>query len=539
MKHTQTQWNMIDWKNCEQVLAENQNNLVIATKKGDNETIQRLQYKMVRMFAIRALAVRKVTSSKGKRTPGVDGKTWYRSEQKMNAVMHLKDLSKYQPQPVKRVWLPKPSKSEKRPLGIPTLYDRAVQALYLYAVEPVIETRADNRSFGFRKARSVHDTAEYIRLMCASKFGKRLVLEVDIRKFFDTINQQWLLDNIPMDTRILRKLLKAGVLDTKDFFFFLGEQGVPQGGVLSPCLANACLDGLEKALNSIPGVFLVRYADDFVIAGDNVQQLEKAKEVVTNFLDARGLSVNDDKTRISNIEQGFDFLGFTFREYPDKSRLKGRKKGIFLVKPSKKNVLNIVRKISNTVKNYPNAEAGTIIKHLNPILRGWAEHYRTVSSRSSFRKVSEHTFRSLLRWVYRKHGRSKRRETLSKYFKTVKTKNSVNKWVFSGVDERNQPITLFQIGNTNFKKHNNNMISLNKHKNPFLLQDADYFRKRSKSQILHSVMLDNRKKKVMFNQQGLCGWCQQQMQHDSSIQLHHIIPFKEGGSNALKNSSSF
>lgn len=144
---TQTQWNTIRWKECEQTLAENQNNLVIATKRGDLEEIKRIQYKMVKMFAVRALAVRKVTSSKGKRTPGVDNEKWLRSEQKMRAVTLLKDLSEYKPLPVKRVWLPKPGKTEKRPLGIPTLFDRAVQALYLYALESVVETNADNRSF--------------------------------------------------------------------------------------------------------------------------------------------------------------------------------------------------------------------------------------------------------------------------------------------------------------------------------------------------------------------------------------------------------
>jgi RNA-directed DNA polymerase len=187
--------------------------------------------------------------------------------------------------------------------------------------------------------------------------------------------------------RILRKLLKAGVLDSNHFT--PGEIGVPQGGVLSPCLANACLDGLEKALGSIKRIF-VRYADDFIITGNSQEQLEQAKKVVTDFA-SRGLCINLDKTKITKVAQGFDFLGFIPWQ-----RAKGKNKGIFLVKPSKDNVTNITRKISEVVKAYPNAEAGTIIKNLNPILRGWAEHYRTVSSRDAFRKVSEHTFRSFV-----------------------------------------------------------------------------------------------------------------------------------------------
>lgn len=532
---TQNNWNTIRWKECEQALAENQNNLVIATKRGDHKEIERIQSKMIRMFAIRALAVRKVTSSKGKRTPGVDNQRWCRAYSKLNAVDRLKDLSDYEPLPLKRVWLPKPGKVEKRSLGIPTLFDRAVQALYLYTLEPVVETLADSRSFGFRKARSVRDAAEYIRLMCASKYGKRYVLEVDIRKFFDTINQRWLLENAPMDTGILRKLLGAKVLDGSHLTSL--EQGVPQGGVLSPCLANFCLDGIEKALNAEltakSKAFLVRYADDFVVVGESRDQLEEVKRIIREFLGTRGLKVNEGKTKVSTVEEGFDFLGFHFREYPDAGRISGRKKGIFLVKPSKKNLTDILRKISEIIKKYPNGEAGTLIKHLNPVLRGWAEHYRTVSSRAAFRKVSEHTFRSLLRWVYRKHGRGKRRETLRKYFKTKKTKKSLNRWVFSGQNERKQEITLFQIGQTTFK--NQIMIAIKQPKNPFLLTDAAYFSKRSKSLILHTVLYDQRKKKKILDQEGVCGWCGCSMEMEDPIQLHHKIPFKDGGKNHLGN----
>ena len=334
-----------------------------------------------------------------------------------------------------------------------------------------------------------------------------------------------------MDTTILRKLLKAGVLELEHFA--PGEVGVPQGGVLSPCLANSALDGLEKALGFVQGTFLVRYADDFVIVGDNIEQLNQAKKVVTDFLSVRGLVINEEKTRITSIKDGFDFLGFHFREYPDEGRAKDRKKGIFLVKPSAKNVSNILRKVSETVKKYPNAEPGTIIKHLNPVIRSWAEHFRTVSSRSAFRKVSEHTFRSLLRWVYRKHGRRKKRENLKKYFKLVSTKDSTNTWVFSGHDERKQPITLFQIGSVNFKKHT--MIPINQPKNPYLLSDCSYFEKRSKNLTLYSVLLDQRKKKVMLKQENKCGCCGQSFNGDELIQLHHIVPFKDGGSSDIKN----
>jgi RNA-directed DNA polymerase len=204
-----------------------------------------------------------------------------------------------------------------------------------------------------------------------------------------------------MENRILKKLLKAGMLDLGKYDYT--ELGVPQGGVLSPSLANATLDGLEQALSVGTDVFLVRYADDFVVVSKDTQCLELAKKQIEVFLQNRGLSINQEKTRITAIEQGFDFLGFHFREYKDLSRAKLDKKGIFLIKPSKGNVTNICKKITEITRKYPNCKPGSLIMMLNPILRGWAEHYRTVSSRDAFRKVSQHTFLRLKRWVYRKH----------------------------------------------------------------------------------------------------------------------------------------
>lgn len=322
MNKTQDLWNSIDWKMCEEQLAKIQNDLAIATKQDNFSEIERIQYKIIRMFAARALAVRKVTTNRGKTTPGVDGEKWSSASKKYEAIKRLKDLSTYKPQPVRRVWIPKPGKTEKRPLGIPTLYDRAVQALVLFAFEPVVESRADFRSFGFRRYRSVQDAAEYIRLLCASNFSKRYILEIDIRKFFDTINHQWLLKNMPVDKTILRKMLKAGVLDFQKFD--ATESGVPQGGVLSPSLANATLDGLEKIVNATQA-FLVRYADDFVVASDKASTLTEVQHKIEQFLVTRGLGLNYDKTRVTTIDKGFDFLGFHFREYPEAGRAKFNK----------------------------------------------------------------------------------------------------------------------------------------------------------------------------------------------------------------------
>ena len=527
---TQNRWNEINWKLCEQQLALQQNRLAIATTQGETSEINRLQTKIMRMFAARALAVRKVTSNRGKSTPGVDKETWNTAEKKFQAVERLKDLSRYEPQPVRRIWIPKPGKAEKRPLGIPTLFDRAVQALVLQAFEPVVESRADVRSFGFRRYRSVHDAAEYIRLLCASQYSKRYILEVDIRKFFDTISHDWLLEHMPMNKTLLRKILKAGLLDLQKFD--ATELGVPQGGVLSPCLANATLDGLEMQVNST-GAFIVRYADDFIVASNKESGLKEAQIQIERFLDERSLSVNQEKTRITTIEEGFDFLGFHFREYPDSSRAKFNKLGIFLVKPRPQNVVRVCKKISETVRKLSNACAATVIMKLNPILRGWAEHYRTATSRTAFRKVSLHVFRVLKKWAYRKHKKAGRRTTLKRYFKTINSPRKPQNWVFSAMNERRQPVALFQVGRTTFCKHK--LIAIKLPKNPFLLEHQSYFEKRALEYIRSSALLDKKKAQILIQQKGACAYCNQVLQPQDVIEIHHIVGIKQGGSDALSN----
>lgn len=510
--------------------AENQNRLATATKQGDLKSIRELQEKIMRSFAARALAVRKVTSNRGRNTPGVDNVKWDSGLKKLQAVESLKDLRSYEPQPVRRIWIPKPGKAEKRPLGIPTLYDRAVQALIVQALEPVVESRADNRSFGFRRHRSVHDAIEYIRLLCASRTCKRHILEVDIRKFFDTISHTWLLEHIPINKNLLRKILKAGLLDLQNLE--PTELGVPQGGVLSPCVANAALDGLEEKIQACEA-FIVRYADDFVVASRKESNLKEALLQIEAFLKTRGLEVNMDKTRVTDIETGFDFLGFHLREYPDPDRAKGNKQGIFLVKPTRQNVVKICKKISETVSKHANASAGRLIMVLNPILRGWAEHYRTASSRTAFRNISNHVYNKLKKWVYKKHRRAGRRKGLHLYFKAVKSASRERNWIFTGENDRGEPVALFQIGNTSLCKHN--MISLKQPKNPFLIEHHGYFQKRTLNNIRNSALLDKRKRQILLRQDGFCVHCGLEVQPQDTLEVHHVIGVKHGGSSKLSN----
>lgn len=524
-------WQKIDWKQVNQYMRTIQNQLVIAVKRKDIMEIKRLQNQINRSFSARALAVKKVVSNQGKRTAGIDKQLWPRAEQKSEAIKSLRNLRDYQAKPVRRVWIDKPGKKEKRPLGIPTLFDRAVQAVYLQSLDPAVETLGDRRSFGFRKARSVHDAAMYIKLVCGSMYGKRHILEIDIKQFFPSINHQWLLQNTPMDKRILQQFLKAGIVETSKYSETV--EGVPQGGIISPTLSNSVLNGLEEAIKEAKGTFLVRYADDFVVLGNDRQSLEIAKKWIESFLEMRGLRIHEEKSKFTTIEEGFDFLGFHFREYKDKGRSKGRKQGIFLVTPTKRNVTAVLEKARKIVKNQTQVSAGKIIQQLNPILRGWAEHYRSVSSRKAFRTISNEVYKLLIKWMDKKHRGTARRELVRRYFKTIRIGKKTNNWVFFGLNERGEEILLFQIGSVTMKKHP--MIAIENPKNPYLIEDQGYFEARAISKLKKTALLDERKRKLLIKQKGLCYLCEQPIEPEQKSEIHHIIPVKEKGSNHSSN----
>lgn len=527
-------WQDIDWKQCKIHLQTLQNNLVIAYKNNpyDVKTIKDIQSQILRSFSARALAVYKVTTNRGKNTAGIDGKLLRTSSQKMTAINSLKNFMKgYTPKPVKRVYIPKPYSIDKRPLGIPTIMDRCIQALILSSYDPIVETKADNRSFGFRKGRSCHDAIKYIQLLCGSMYGKRWILEIDIQKFFDKINKQWMIQNLSVPNKYISKLLDSGIIDQGKFL--PSDAGVPQGGIISPTMANETLDGLENELSKSNGTYLARYADDFVVLGNTKKSVKESLLTVKEFLTKRGLEVHPEKTKIVHINNGFDFLGFNIKEYPDNAYKTGRKRGILLVQPSPKNITEVKRKISEIIRKYPNAKPGTLIRELNPILRGWSNYYRIGSSRTAFRNISKHTFTSLKNWVYRKHGRNKKRKHIRQYFKTIKTNTHTNNWTFYGTNERNEEITLFQIGNVTKKDYN--MISISNPRNPYLIKDFDYFEMRTRAEFQTSPLVDHRSRKISKKQNGRCPICNEIFSHNDVLQLHHIKAVKDGGTNKLSN----
>jgi RNA-directed DNA polymerase len=348
-----------------------QKRIVKAVQQRKWGRVQALQHLLTRSRSAKLLAVQRVTENSGTNTPGVDGVTWTTPEQKRNAVDTLRQRG-YRPLPLRRVHIPKKN-GKLRPLGIPTMRDRAMQALYLLALDPVAETGADPHSYGFRPARSCADALEQLHKALSCRGGAEWVLEGDIQACFDRINHDWLLAHIPMERAVLRKWLKAGYLEQADWY--PTEAGTPQGGVISPVLANLALDGLQERLKQafprLPPsqgrahakVHLVRYADDFVITGRSREQLEQqVRPLVEQFLAERGLVLSPEKTVVTHVMQGFDFLGQNVRRYGHK----------VLLKPSAPAVKTFYAGLRQVVWKSLHLDPGTLTQILNPKIRGWA-----------------------------------------------------------------------------------------------------------------------------------------------------------------------
>src|SRR5258708_6727834 len=301
-------WHQINWRQAERTVRRLQIRIAQATQAGKWGKVKARPRLLTRSFSGKVLAVRRVTENTGKRTPGVDGETWKTPQQKMTAIDRLHQRG-YHPQPLRRIYIPK-SNGAQRPLSIPTMRDRAMQALYLLALDPVAETTADPNSYGVRTARSAADAVEACFISLCQNNRAEWILEGGIRSCFDRISHEWLLAHIPMEKAILKKWLKVGYLE--NHHFHATEEGTPQGGIISPAIANMTLDGLERLLASHfsktsragkrAKVNLIRYADDFCITGSSKELLEQqVKPLVEQFMRARGVQLSAEKTVVTHI----------------------------------------------------------------------------------------------------------------------------------------------------------------------------------------------------------------------------------------------
>lgn len=456
--HEQQDWYQIDWDRVHRDVRRLQARIVKATQEGKWGKVKALQHVLTHSFSGKALAVRRVTENQGKRTPGVDRVTWDTPEKKAAAIGTLRQRG-YQPLPLRRIYIPK-ANGKLRPLGIPTMKDRAMQALYLLALDPVIEVQSDPNSYGFRAERSTADAIEQCFTVLAQENRAEWVLEGDIKACFDRISHDWLVAHAPMDKGILRKWLKAGFIDR--YTLHPTEEGTPQGGIASPALANLTLNGLEKMLKehypnrkggrpkevTNPKVQVIRYADDFIVTGSSRELLEnEVQPLIEQFLRERGLELSQEKTVVTHSEQGFDFLGQNVRKYKTGTKRK------LLIKPSAKNVKTFLDKVRKIVKDNRQATAGHLIWQLNPVIRGWALYHRHVVSKRTFTKVDYAIFDILWRWARRRHPHKGASWVWKKYFHTQGDRNGVFSGEIRGAGEKLLPVRLFSAASMPITRH--------------------------------------------------------------------------------------
>jgi len=400
-------WDTVPWPKVERQVRRLQMRIAKAFREGHSHKVKALQRLLTHSGSAKLLAVRRVTTNAGRHTPGVDGVRWTTPKHKWQAVATLRRHG-YQAIPLRRIYILKKN-GKQRPLGIPSMKDRAMQALYLLALDPIAETTADPNSYGFRAHRSAADAIEQCFILLARKNSSRWILEGDIKACFDGIDHDWLRAHIPMDKTILEAWLRSGYCE--EGRWFPTTEGTPQGGIASPTLANMTLDGLEKVVShAIPKghkAHVVRYADDFIVTGNSREVLEHyVKPAIEQFLLIRGLVLSSEKTRLSHIDDGFDFLGFNVRKY----------KGKLLIKPARKNVSAFLANVRDIIKTHPTAKTENLIQMLNPKIRGWANYYRHVVSSHVFNYVDHRCYVALDRWVKRRHPNKNRHWQQSRYF---------------------------------------------------------------------------------------------------------------------------
>ena len=413
-------------------------------------------------------------------------------------------------------------------LTVPVMKCRAMQALHLLALEPIAETTADLNSYGFRPERSTADAGEQCFIVLAKKAHAQWVLEADIARCFDEISHDWMLAHIPTDKAILKKWLKAGFVYQNELF--PTEAGTPQGGIVSPVLANMTLDGLEamlaekfpKAKRTGLKMNMVRYADDFIITGHSKEWLEQeVRPVLVEFLAERGLVLSPEKTRITHIEEGFDFLGWNIRKY----------NGKLLMKPSKANVKAHLDKIREIIKGNKTAKQANLIRLLNPVLRGWANYHSHVVAKQTFARVDAHVWSLLWRWAVRRHPNKGARWVKEKYFKTRGTRN----WVFTVTEEQEdgtqRELTLLQESDTPIQRH----VKIRASANPHDPEWEPYFESRWGKKMLNSLRGRAKLYRVWPKQDGLCPDCQEPIAKGTPWDISYIVKRTEGGSDAVSN----
>jgi RNA-directed DNA polymerase len=523
-------WHSIAWKKVWRTVRRLQARIVKAVAEGRWNKAKALTYLLTRSFGGRALAILRVVSNSGAKTPGVDGVTWDTPEAKSAAFGTLRRRG-YRPRPLRRVYIPK-GNGKRRGLGIPTMTDRAMQALHLLGLDPIAEAHADGHSYGFRRERRCADALAQTHLVLSRRPAAEWILEGDIKACFDKISHEWLLAHVPMDRQVLGGWLKAGFLE--EHAWFATTEGTPQGGIASPALANWALDGLQRLLadqfartpkqRRMNKVHLVRYADDFLITGTSEELLrDQVRPLVAAFLKERGLELSHEKTRITHAEGGFDFLGQDVRRYRD---------GKLLIKPSSRSVKAFLSKIRETIDDSGSLTAGELIRRLNQQIKGWTMYHRHAASKRTFTYVDHRIFWMVWRWCRRRHPNKGRGWIKTTYFPPDGNRH----WVFTGTlrDRNGQgwPIRLMAAGKVRIIRH----VKIRSEVNPYDPKWELYLEARPGRQLARTRSGNSRVEYLWKRQGGRCTICGQPLRvAEEDCQVHHRTWRSRGGPETADN----
>ena len=523
-------WHSIEWRKVWRTVRRLQARIVKAVAEGRWNKVKALVYLLTRSFSGRALAILRVVNNSGAKTPGVDGILWNTPETKSAAFGTLRRHG-YQPQPLRRVYIPK-SNGKRRGLGIPTMTDRAMQALYLLGLDPIAESHADGHSYGFRRERRCADALAQTHLVLSHRQGPGWILEGDIKACFDRISHDWLLTHVPMDRQVLGQWLNAGFLEKHAWF--ATTEGTPQGGIASPVLANWTLDGLQRLLaehfaNTPKGqgksrVHLVRYADDFVITGTSKELLrDQVQPLVTHFLKKRGLELSHEKTQITHVEAGFDFLGQNIRRY---------RCGKVLTKPSSQSVQTFLSKIQETIDKSGCLTAGIMIHRLNQQIKGWTMYHRYAASKRTFNYVDHRISRMVWHWCRRRHRKKGWKWIKTTYFQRDGHRHAVFTGQLQGTKGQDRPIQLMNAASVRIIRY----VKIRSAVNPYDPEWELYLEARWGWQLTQTRTGHSRFETLWKEQKGRCVACGQPLRlAEEDCQIHHRVWRSRGGQDTADN----
>ncbi|TVQ45360.1 MAG: group II intron reverse transcriptase/maturase [Gloeocapsa sp. DLM2.Bin57] len=551
------EWTDVNWRKVQTTVFSLQKRIYKASRCGDVRKVRRLQKTLMRSWSAKVLAVRQVTQdNRGKKTAGVDGVKSLSPEARVKLVGQLKLTGKSKS--TRRVWIPKPGKTEKRPLGIPTMYDRALQALVKLALEPEWEAKFEPSSYGFRPGRSCQDAIHHIKLTV--KGAEKFVLDADIAKCFDRINHNALLDKAGYKGLLRQQIkawLKSGVLDHK--VFSKTEMGTPQGGVISPLLANIALDGIERMLinyaenakgwktprgnslgkkNRVESLTFIRYADDFVVLHKDKEVVLECKELISTWLLEIGLELKPEKTRLAHTvnqnlsedgEAGFNFLGFHIQGYKmSKHKCAKNARSVplgwrVLIHPTKEKIANHMREIERVTKALRKAPQAALIKELNPKIRGWRQYYIYSDAKTMgiLSKCEHMLYEKLRGWAVSKGVKENFYEKYwhridgRKVFSTKEGDTSLKLEVYNPKDEHHSSVDYIKVKGD---------------KSPY---DGDW--KYWATRRGQYPETPNKVAKLLQRQKGKCTWCGLYFKDGDILEVDHIKPKSKGGGHGLKN----